>query len=293
MLEFKNLSWDDKSKYDKFYNSSPVHYAEYSFSALWLWQEAYPVKIAYDEINNLCWLKFHAESSGICGPVGNCEENFNLEHLKSENINFIYDMPEFCAEKLQNNDKFKLISEPDQDEYIYLVDELINLKGKKFAHKRNRVRTFLDGYEWDYYNLTPEYFDELINFQERWREHRDLNLNSDEVASLLDEDHAIKTALEKWNEFKFSGGIIKIENKIIAYTIAEELDDENINIKFEKAFSEYAGSYQAINNLFLRNSCTKYKYANREEDLGEAGLREAKISYNPVKMLKKYTVEIL
>ena len=60
-----------------------------------------------------------------------------------------------------------------------------------------------------------------------------------------------------------------------------------------KAFAEYAGSYQAINYMFLKNQASKYEFANREEDMGEPGLREAKLSYNPVKMLKKYQMEIL
>ena len=80
------------------------------------------------------------------------------------------------------------------------------------------------------------------------------------------------------------------EDLILAYLL---LDEKNIDIHFEKAFGEYAGSYQAINYLFLKNQASNFEFVNREEDMGEPGLREAKLSYNPVMMLKKYQMEIL
>ena len=62
---------------------------------------------------------------------------------------------------------------------------------------------------------------------------------------------------------------------------------------FEKAFHEYAGSYQAINYMFLKEQGSNYTWVNREEDMGEPGLREAKMSYNPAFMLEKFKMEIL
>ena len=114
-----------------------------------------------------------------------------------------------------------------------------------------------------------------------------------EAASLDDEDKAIRNALDKWDVFGFMGGLLRVDGKIMAYTIAEELDSENLDVRFEKAFPEYAGSYQAINFMFLKNQGAKYKFVNREEDMGEPGLREAKESYNPILMLEKYQMEIL
>ena len=66
-----------------------------------------------------------------------------------------------------------------------------------------------------------------------------------------------------------------------------------MDIRFEKALEDYAGSYQALNQLFLQNQGSDYAWVNREEDMGNPGLREAKLSYHPVRLLKKYRVEIL
>ena len=294
MLELKNLTWEDKDIYTDYYKKSPVHYAEYSFFTLWSWQHAYPIEISFSD-ENLCWFQSGGPLPGLFGPSGNWEAVKDwdkvLSNFKSGDL--IYDVPEGVKEILNGRSDLRFSEDRDQHEYVYSVKDLISLKGKNFAHKRNRVRAFLDGYEWDYYPMEKKYFDEVMDFQERWRIHRDETMTQDEAASLLDEDEAIQNALKKWDDFNFLGGILKVDEKIIAYTIAQKLDEKNIDIHFEKAFGEYAGSYQAINYLFLKNQASNFELVNREEDMGELGLREAKLSYNPVMMLKKYQMEIL
>ena len=296
MLNFQELKWQDKNFYDKFFDVSPVHYAEYSFLNLFAWRHAYPIEFA-EAGENLLWMRSGGPLSGTFGPVGNWEAVSDWEKVLScfKTGDVIYDVPAGVKNILENRPNLKFTHDRDQDDYVYSVKDLTELKGKAFAHKRNRVRAFLDGYEWDYYDLTPDYFEELIDFQERWRIHRDLTLNQDEAESLYNEDFAIKAVLEKWNDFKTAGGILKVDEKIIAYTIANRLDDKNLDVMFEKAFPEYTGSYQAINYLFLKNYAAPagYEFANREEDMGEPGLREAKLSYNPITMLEKFQLEIL
>lgn len=294
MLDFKTFLWDDKDTYTPYFQASPVHYAEYSFFGLWAWLHAYPLEIAYTD-NNLCWLRSAGPLPGIFGPSGNWNA---VTDWDSELANFpkgtiIYDVPAKLRDILASRTDLRFTHDRDQDEYVYSVKDLIALKGKAYAHKRNRVRAFLDGYEWDFDELTPALFDEVMDFQEKWRVHREDSMTPEEAGSLDDEDLAIQNAFAKWQEFKFMGGVLRVDGRIIAYTIAEELDPQNLDVRFEKAFPEYAGSYQAINYMFLKNHGASYTYANREEDMGEPGLREAKLSYNPTIMLEKYQMEIL
>ena len=293
MLEFKNFTWQDKEIYTKYYQASPVHYSEYSFFCLWAWLHSYPLEAAYTE--NLCWLRASGKFPGMIGPAGNwnavTDWDRELSCFKSGDV--VYEVPAQVREILSGRDNLSFTADRDQAEYVYRVKDMIALKGKAYAQKRNRVRAFLDGYEWDYDAVTPNDFAELLDFQERWRVHREDTMTPDEAASLDDEDKAIRAALEKWQDFPFAGGIIRVDGKIIAYTIAEELDPKNLDIRFEKALGEYAGSYQAINYLFLKNYGSRYEFVNREEDMGETGLREAKMSYNPVMMLEKFQMNIL
>ena len=294
MLNFRKLTWQDKDNYTGYFQSSPVHYAEYSFVCLWSWQHSYPLEIAQSD-SPICWLRSNGPFPGIFGPSGNWDAVTDWDRELS-NFNagdVIYDVPAKVMELLSTRKNLRFTEDRDQHEYVYSVKDLIALKGKAFAHKRNRVRAFLDGYEWDYYPITPADFDEIMSFQEKWRAHRMLTMNQDEAASLSDEDIAIQTAFKNWEEFGLMGGMLKVDGEIIAYTIAEELDAENIDIRYEKAVPEYAGSYQALHYMFLREQGSKYTWVNREEDMGEPGLREAKMSYNPAFMLEKYQMEIL
>lgn len=294
MLDFHALTWQDKDTYTPYFQASPVHYAEYSFFSLWSWLHDYPLEIAYTDAN-LCWLRSSGPIPGIFGPVGNWDTITDWDRVLADfdSGTVIYDVPRKVRDILASRSNLRFTEDRDQHEYVYSVKDLIALKGKAYAHKRNRVRAFLDSYEWDYEEITPAVFGEVMDFQERWRVHREGTMTPDEAASLDGEDIAVRNAFAKWEDFGFIGGLLRVDGRIIAYTIAEELDIENLDVHFEKAFSEYAGSYQAINYMFLKNQGAGYKYVNREEDMGELGLRAAKLSYNPILMLEKYQMEIL
>ena len=294
MLDLRKLTWQDKDIYTRFYEASPVHYAEYSFFCLWSWYHAYPIEFAESD-GNIIWLRSGGPLPGMFGPCGNWDAVTDWEKILSDFQpgDVVYDVPAKVKEILAGNSRLRFTEDRDQHEYVYAVKDMIALKGKSYAHKRNRVRAFLTGYEWDYYPITPNDFAEVMSFQEKWRAQRVLTMTPDEAESLAGEDIAIQNAFDRWEDFRLSGGMLKVDGEIVAYTIAEELDGENIDIRFEKAIPEYAGSYQAINNIFLKEQCQKYTWVNREEDMGEPGLREAKMSYNPAYMLEKFQMEIL
>ena len=294
MLDFHTFTWQDKDTYTPYFQASPVHYAEYSFFSLWAWLHDYPLEVAYTDAN-ICWLRSSGPIHGIFGPVGNWDTITDWDRVLADFDagTVIYDVPRKLKDILVNREGLRFTEDRDQHEYVYSVKDLIALKGKAYSHKRNRVRAFLDGYEWDYEEITPAVFGEVMDFQEKWRVHREGTMTPDEAASLDGEDIAVRNAFAKWKDFGFMGGLLRVDGRIIAYTIAEELDSENLYVHFEKAFSEFAGSYQEINYMFLKNQGAGYKFVNREEDMGELGLRAAKLSYNPILMLEKYQMEIL
>ena len=67
---------------------------------------------------------------------------------------------------------------------------------------------------------------------------------------------------------------------------------DTIVVHSEKGDKNYKGSYQAINRIFLENignNDNRFKFVNREQDVGDLGLRKAKLSYNPVGFIEKYS----
>jgi hypothetical protein len=95
--------------------------------------------------------------------------------------------------------------------------------------------------------------------------------------------------LQQFDQIRgLTGGAIRVQGKVVAYTVAEPVSDDSIVIHFEKGNTAYKGVYQAINQMFLEAQAAEFEYVNREQDLGEEGLRKAKLSYNPAFMLKKF-----
>ncbi len=122
----------------------------------------------------------------------------------------------------------------------------------------------------------------------RWQEE---NNHSD---ALVAENKAIAKVLKEMDTIRnLTGGTLRVDNRIIAYTIAEPLGDDTIVIHFEKGNTYFKGVYQAINQMFLENNASDKKFVNREQDLGEPGLRKAKLSYNPIDFMKKYEITVL
>ena len=130
----------------------------------------------------------------------------------------------------------------------------------------------------------------VLNMQTEWCRWRDCESSE----ALLAENDAVARVLAHWNDIPgLSGGIIRIDEVPVAYTLAEPLNDDTLIIHFEKAAGGIKGVYQAINYLFCNDEGAKFTYINREQDLGDEGLRQAKLSYNPVDFSKKCAVTVL
>jgi hypothetical protein len=115
--------------------------------------------------------------------------------------------------------------------------------------------------------------------------------NTENDQTLDAENRAIVKVMHDWSKL---GGLIGaglvVDDKMIAYTIGEALDETSVVIHFEKGCPNFKGVYQAINQMFLDRCCRGFRIVNREQDLGDEGLRKAKLSYNPVGFLKKYQI---
>ena len=111
---------------------------------------------------------------------------------------------------------------------------------------------------------------------------------NDDSVGLDNELNAINRAFDKYFELGFTGGLIRRDGEVVAYTFGEPITDEVFCTHVEKAFSDVRGAYPIINQQFCENELMSYKYVNREDDTGDDGLRQAKLSYNPTILLKKF-----
>ena len=291
MLDFIPLNVTDRERYSALYTFCPEKSAQYSFFSLWGWNETDPAELAWE--NNLCWIRCRGYREGLLAPIGDWaavdwEDVFD-KHFRSGDS--LLDVPEGLTRFFSPRLSQKLIFDELRDEWEYLhsIPELVALQGGKYIHKRAHVKAFESDYNWEYRPILPEDFSELLAFQAKWCAQH----NCGDIPLLEAEDRAVRRALELWDVMPFTGATLRVDGNVVGYTIAEEFSQDTIGIRFEKADSTYAGIYQALNKLFLERQGQGYLWVNREEDMGNKGLRKAKMSYHPVGFVKKYRIRFL
>lgn len=183
-----------------------------------------------------------------------------------------------------------IVAEPDRDhsDYIYLVSDLIQLQGRKYHRKRNHIKKFKENFDYQYVPLSPDRISECLELQTAWCDLRHCEADP----GLTNEFKAIKEAFTHFGALGVVGGAVLIHGKVEAFTLGEPLNQETVVVHIEKANPDFDGLYPTLNQAFLQHRWSEYTYVNREQDLGEEGLRKAKESYFPHHMVNKYQMTL-
>jgi hypothetical protein len=171
------------------------------------------------------------------------------------------------------------VEDRDNFDYLYLRTDLADLPGKKYHKKRNLVSQFLSSYDHQEWPLTLDLVPQAMEVLDRWREEKG-----------EDGDYgSAREALEQFRELGMEGALYLIEGKPAGWCLGEGLAGGSIfAIHFEKAAGGYKGMYQYMNQAFAAMLPSHYIHLNREQDLGDEGLRQAKMTYRPSGFVKKY-----
>jgi hypothetical protein len=173
-------------------------------------------------------------------------------------------------------------------DYIYKSEDLIQLAGRKYHSKRNHIYQLERKYSFAYVPLNRDLVTSCLALAENWCEwHR-----CEEDMNLLDEWEAVRQALNYFEDLKIEGGVIQIDNKVEAFALGELLNKQTGVVHIEKANPEIPGLYTLINQKFCEKLWRNIPYVNREQDLGEPGLRKAKESYYPDHLEEKFTIRL-
>jgi len=200
-----------------------------------------------------------------------------------------FHMLDILAEALPN----ELLFEADRPNFDYVYDtrDLIELKGRAFHTKKNHLNYFLSNYSYEYGEMTTDMAADAMSFIRDFNKRK--NLEDPHERMLLEfEERAMRDVFVNLDTVGYLSGVIRIGGKIEAISIGGRLGKKTVVVHVEKANTEYRGLYQAINNEFCKAMASNVKRINREEDMGLPGLRKAKLSYNPVRFIEKYTVSL-
>ena len=183
--------------------------------------------------------------------------------------------------------ELRFIEDRPNYDYVYLAKDLIELAGRKYHPKRNHLNYFRENYDYKYIRLTSSMAEDAMKFIREFN-LRKLPLSDYEMDLLRMEELAMEDVLYNLERVGYLTGAIIIDDAIQALCIGGPLGRNTIAVHVEKANIEYRGAYQAINNEFCKHEASNIKYINREEDMGIPGLRKAKLSYRPVKLIETH-----
>ena len=185
---------------------------------------------------------------------------------------------------------FQIEEKRDYSEYLYAHDKLALLPGHAMASKRHDIATFERQYAGRYRVRrieTQEQVNEIRPFQAWWKAEK---MAREEDVQLEREDEAIRTGLAHFFELGLSGILVYIDGKLAGYAYGARLSDDCYDVMIEKGNRDAQDIYKILNRDLVRLCCGGIDWINREEDLGVEGLRKAKLSYKPDRLVRKFSV---
>lgn len=299
-INLKNLTCKDKATFDKFFGSRYCENAEYTFTNLYMWREMLNLQWAVED-DVLYIFSSNDKNFSAWQPIGAQDKMQDAitkilrtaEQLRGEKEFMFVVVEKIFADELEKypHAKFNVTADRDNFDYVYLAQDLINLSGRKFHGKKNHLNAFRKEYpNAKYLPITEDIIPKCRAELNLWSETHKRDNPDDPFIGY--EQAAIHEIFDHFDAFKLNGGAILLEDKVVAFTFGERLNSDTAVIHVEKADPNIRGIYAAINQAFVEHEWSDMIYINREEDMGIDGLRKAKESYRPIKMIEKFNATL-
>ena len=292
MLDFKKIELNDIPALKAYYSAYPARQCDRSAGATVMWRDYFENKYTVVDGTVIFTSSFKDEFC-FAYPIGRNIDGALDEiekYCQEKNIPMV-----LCSVNAKELEHLKsrysdLTADADRDwfDYLYEKDSLLNLIGRKYSTPRNHINKFRKLYaDWSFEEINASNIPELIEFTNNFT----FNSQKDESANL--ELEMCREVLENYDVYGMLGGVLRVDGKVIGYSIGEIIGD-TLFCHIEKADISYAGAYQMLTNQYLRMyaSGDEVKFVNREEDCGDEGLRKSKLSYHPVELIEKNVVII-
>ena len=291
MIDFQPIRLEDREKYIPYLHSGKSRGCEYSFANLYLWGRQ---KAALINGQMVLFSQFNRKTV-YPYPAGEGEKKPVLQAIiqDSQKRGIPCRITGLDSEDMEQMEKmfpgqFRYHCDRDSYDYVYAIDDLADLKGRKYQRKRNHYNRFRENFP--YYTVEPigeGNVSKVEQMLEDWYAHRQ---KIDPVGDYYMEKAAIFKALHHYRQLGMEGIVLMDGDKVLAMTMGSQLTEDTFDIHFEKARAEADTAYTVINCEFARYLRSRYphvKFLNREDDLGIEGLRKAKLSYYPHHLVEK------
>ena len=299
ILSFKSLTLEDKEIIEKYIDKSKLDSYEYLFSSLYMWRKLNNIK--YAVLDDVLIIEKNEEGKGTFYAqfFGYKKDNLTsiIDELIKRNLEFtdrdylFGDVGDEFVDDLKKYTDFSIdiVEDIDDSEYIYNTQDLIELKGKKYHSKKNHVNSFLKTYSYDIKTINNENVkSDCMDLLHKWHEEVAVTVDKE----MLMEIDAIKDLFRELHFFDLNSIAIYVDGDLAGFAVGEKVNDRMALIHVERGEIAYKGIYAFLNKQFLVENFQDTEFVNRQEDTGNEGLRKAKKSYHPEKMIKKYLVKL-
>lgn len=314
MIEFKEIELSDKEWVDQLLSYSDYRATEFNFSVLYIWRGVYYTRIG--RFKDFLIVRFSPQRSSDEKNViylfpagkGDYKEVIDAMLADANKMQTKFTLTSVLQEQKEILEsiypgKFSYLPNRNSYDYVYMAENLITLKGKKYQSKRNFVSRFKGNPNWCYEPITPQNTAECLKMNKEWCKLYGCLQDK----SKQQESCSVRCALNNFEVLGLKGGILRVNNEIVAFTIGEKMNSDTFLVHIEKALTHITGAYPAISQLFLQHQMKVpytpgkeltsddigFVYVNREDDTGDENLRKAKMQYHPAFLIEKYIVAVL
>jgi hypothetical protein len=279
--DYSRLALDQRAELHPRFQQRPEGMSELTFAGIYLFREAHQYRIsslgeglyviAGRDAEPFFMLPFGLPGEDILGGLF-------TQHRAMKAVSAAQ------AEQLARRG-YQVWEDRDNFDYLYPRDRMVDLSGRQLHKKKNLVNLFLRNNSCVAKPLLEGYVGDAMQILERWREQQETP--GDYAAA--------KETLANMEYLQLCGGIFYVNEQPVAYTLGEEVSQGRVFVvHFEKAIREdqHKGIYQYVTQAFAAVLPQKYEQINREQDLGDPGLRQAKESYRPCGFVTKYRAAV-
>ena len=288
MLEFKPVRAEDKELIDGYLKQIETRSCDMAFASIYLWRSHYHME--YAECGDMIVFRSNEERMSFSFPIGGGDPIPAIEEIKKYccglGIPCVFhsitkDMEEYL--NLHYPGEFEIEYDRDAADYVYETQALIELKGKKYHGKKNHINKFIKTYDWAYEEIGPDNLEECLEMLSLWKRDNCEKEDPELVAEIC----VSECALREKDALGLKAGLIRADGRVVAFSVGEMIHPDTFCVHIEKAFADVQGAYPMINQQFLIHEAAGCQYVNREDDVGDPGLRKAKLSYHPAFMVEK------
>jgi len=302
-MVLKPITPADYPRLKRFFERQKYRLCEYSLPSILVWsnQEYQPYgAVDGDSLVIAAEFTTQKEKRHLILPVSPVKEH-TPEELKDLAEKFGFESFWFVSEDYINiygkkkiRSFFTIVEQKEYHDYVYRSEDLITLKGNKYAKKRNLIhqfeRNYLSNGRVKIEPITPAAASECIDFLEKWCLQADCGV--DQELDLACEKQAVINAINHIDRLGVSGILLRLDGNVSAFGISSQLTENMGVLHFEKADVNIKGLYQYFDNQCARQLLNRYEYINKESDMNIPGLAKAKKSYYPAMIIKSYMLTL-